>query len=375
MTALRGRLGQLGGRIAPGAGGFWSWWKCGLLSWLPRQWQALLGLSNARVLLSPQGDGVEVLHVHEGQVRPLGVLPEQAGPQAVDASLPAREAHLPRFGLLPANAVLRKPMRLPAAAEARLHDVVGFEIDRQTPFTADQVYFDVRLLQRRSDGHLDVELVVVPRQRVESLLSPREAWQAQLDGVDVATADGSPLGVNLLPPAQRRPRQDPMRRLNRMLMLGALVMLVLAGWQVLDNRRKAAAQLTAQVEASAVRARAVAAQRQKLQDLVDGHAFFTAQRAQQPTATEVINELSFRLDDDTWLERLSIEGGRLQLIGLSGSASSLVSKLEGSHLWKTPSLTGVLQAGAGEKRERFTLNAELMAPRQEAADGAAAHTP
>ncbi|MNM59972.1 Fimbrial assembly protein (PilN) [compost metagenome] len=252
---------------------------------------------------------------------------------------------------------------------------MGFEIDRQTPFTADQVYFDARLLGRRSDGQLDAELVVAPRHLIEALLSPREAWLAQLDGVDVATADGIPLGVNLLPPALRRQRQDPMRRLNRMLLLGALVMLVLAGWQLLDNRRTAATQLAAQVEATAVRARAVATQRQQLQDLVDGHAFFAAQRAQQPTATEVINELSRLLDDDTWLEKLSIEGGRLQLIGMSGSASSLVSKLEGSRLWKSPSLTGVLQAGGGSKRERFTLTAELLAPRQEVANGAAANTP
>jgi general secretion pathway protein L len=160
-----------------------------------------------------------------------------------------------------------------------------------------------------------------------------------------------------------------------MLLLGALVMLVLAGWQLLDNRRAATAQLASQVEATAVRARAVAAQRQQLQDLVDGHAFFAAQRAQQPTATEVINELSRLLDDNTWLEKLSIEGGRLQLIGMSGSASSLVSKLEGSRLWKSPSLTGVLQAGGGSKRERFTLTAELLAPRQEVANGAAANTP
>lgn len=375
MTALRERLGQWGARIAPGADGFWVWWKCALLSWLPVRWQALLGLSDARLLLSPQGSRIEVLHAHEGQLRSLALLPEASGPQVLDATVPAREANLPRFALLPAHAVLRKPMRLPAATEARLRDVLGFEIDRQTPFNADQVYFDARLLGRRSDGQLDAELVVAPRHLIESLLLPREAWLAQLDGVDVATVGGTPLGVNLLPPAQRRQRQDPMRRLNRMLLLGTLVMLVLAGWQLLDNRRTAAAQLAAQVEATAVRARAVAAQRQQLQDLVDGHAFFAAQRAQQPTATEVINELSRLLDDDTWLEKLSIEGGRLQLIGMSGSASSLVSKLEGSHLWKTPSLTGVLQAGGGSKRERFTLTAELLAPRQEAANGAAAHTP
>lgn len=375
MTALRERLGQLGTRIAPGAGGFWSWWVTSLQSWLPVRWRALLGLSDARVLLSPQAEQVQVLQVQAGRCQLQQSLQAPLVPAVLEAALSPRDAGLPRYALLPAGKVLRKPLRLPAAAEGRLRDVLRFEIDRQTPFTAEQVYFDVRQRGRLADGQLDVELVVAPRHIVDELLQPREAWQGQLDGVDVADGDGQPLGVNLLPQAQRRPRQDPMRRLDRMLALGSVVLLVLAGWQLLDNRRQAAADLATQVEAASVRARAVATQRQQLQDLVDGQAFFAQQRASQPTATEVINELSRRLDDDTSLEKLSIESGRMQLIGMSRSSSSLVSKLEGSSLWRTPSLTGVLQAGGNERRERFTLTAELLAPQKGAADGAATGTP
>ncbi len=375
MTALRERLGQWGTRIAPGAGGLWSWWMASLQSWLPVRWRALLGLSDARVLLSPAAGQVRVLQAQAGQCQLQQSLQAPLLPATLEAALSARDAGLPRCALLPADKVLRKPLRLPAAAEGRLRDVLRFEIDRQTPFTVEQVYFDVRQRGRLADGQWDVELVVAPRHVVDVLLSPREAWQGQLDGVDVADGDGQPLGVNLLPPAQRRPRQDPMRRLDRMLVLGSVVLLVLAGWQLLDNRRTAAAELATQVEAASVRARAVATQRQQLQDLVEGQAFFAQQRAAQPTATEVINELSRRLDDDTSLEKLSIEGGRMQLIGMSRSSSSLVSRLEGSRLWRTPSLTGVLQAGGNERRERFTLTAELLAPQKEAADGAATGTP
>jgi general secretion pathway protein L len=166
-----------------------------------------------------------------------------------------------------------------------------------------------------------------------------------------------------------------MQRLDRMLLLGSGVLLALAGWQLLDNRQQAATQLAVQVDAAAQRARAVATQRQQLQDLVDGQAFFVQQRAAQPGATELINELSKRLGDDTSLEKLSIESGRMQLIGLSSSASSLVSTLEGSPLWKTPSLTGVLQTGSGGGQERFTLSAELRGASKEVANGAATGSP
>lgn len=375
MTGLRERLGLATARIVPGAGGFWAWWTQGLLAWLPARWRSLLGVSDARLLLDVADAQLRVSLLQGGQQQLLQTLPAGAVPTAVEAALPPRMLGLPRHALLPARAVLRKPLRMPAAAEARLREVVGFEIDRQTPFSAAQVYYDVRLLQRREDGQLDVELVVAPRPLVEALLGQAEAWKQQLDGVDAVDAQAQPLGVNLLPPAMRRQRHDPMRRLNRLLLIAGMVMVVLAAWQLLDNRRAAAAQLLAQVDAAAVRARAVATQRQQLQDLVDGHQFFTAQRAEQASATEIINELSLRLGDDTSLEKLSIEGGRMQLIGMSSSASSLVSKLEGSRLWKTPSLTGVLQAGQGAARERFTLTAELRGPNPEAADGNAPRAP
>lgn len=375
MTGLRERLGQASARILPGAGGFWAWWTRALLSWLPARWRALLGVSDARLLLELVDGQLTVSLLQSGQRQLLQALPAGASPTAVEAALPPRVAGLPRFGLLSASAALRKPLRMPAAAEARLREVLGFEIDRQTPFSAAQVYYDVRLLQRRDDGQLDTELVVAPRPLVDALLGPGEAWQQQLDGVDAVDAQGEPLGVNLLPLALRRQRNDPMRRLNRLLLIAGTVMVVLAAWQLLDNRRAAATRLAVQVDAAAVRARAVAAQRQQLQDLVDGQQFFTAQRTQQPSATAIINELSQRLGDDTSLEKLSIEGGRMQLIGMSSSASSLVAKLEGSTLWKTPSLTGVLQAGQGTARERFTLTAELRGPNQEAADGNAPRAP
>ena len=56
-----------------------------------------------------------------------------------------------------------------------------------------------------------------------------------------------------------------------------------------------------------------------------------------------MDELSRRLPDNTYLEKLSIEGDQLLLIGLSSEASALVGKLEGSKLWHSPALTGALQ--------------------------------
>ena len=94
-----------------------------------------------------------------------------------------------------------------------------------------------------------------------------------------------------------------------------------------------------------------------------------------------MDAVSRRLPDNTYLEKLAIEGDRLLLIGLSPEASALVAKLEGSKLWKSPALSGALQPDPRTRRDRFSLTAELIgavppttpaagAPAMGAADGA-----
>src|SRR3546814_19674360 len=66
--------------------------------------------------------------------------------------------------LLPSATVLRRPLALPLAARDNLLQVVAFEMDRQTPFTAAQVYYTVRELATPAPpGRFNVELVAVPR--------------------------------------------------------------------------------------------------------------------------------------------------------------------------------------------------------------------
>ncbi|TGQ96093.1 general secretion pathway protein GspL, partial [Mesorhizobium sp. M4B.F.Ca.ET.203.01.1.1] len=83
-------------------------------------------------------------------------------PADLDRVLEPRLRTLPRVWLLPATDVLRRTLRLPAAAADRLRAVVGFEIDRQTPFEASQVSYDVRELGAAGEGQLQVELVAWP---------------------------------------------------------------------------------------------------------------------------------------------------------------------------------------------------------------------
>ncbi|MFK3647078.1 PilN domain-containing protein [Lysobacter enzymogenes] len=371
------RLRSLSARLAPGAGGFFSWWGRTLASWLPLRTRQALGVDRGRLLLQVDGGQIRLRLQQAEQVQELALLPnlsdwsDDADADPLAPLLPPRVAELPRWLLLPPAASLRRRLTLPAAAADRLRDVVGFEIDRQTPFTADAVAFDARVLSRRDgDGQIDAELVAVPRQSLDPQLQALGPLAATLAGIEVAGGDGVPLGVNLLPPAQRRTRSDPFRYWNLALAAVAVLALAAAMWQVLDNRRAAIKGLQQAIAANANAARQAASQRQELVDLIEGQAFLDRTRAARPSTVQIIDELSRRMPDTTYLEKLAIEDESLLMIGLSREASSLIGKLQGTPLWRSPALTGAVQPDPATGRDRFTLTAEIGPPKAQNAEGA-----
>lgn len=375
-TPFRQRLGRMGGSLRPGVAGFWSWWTQALATWLPARLRELFGLAHERLLLAAGADGLRLSMDRGDAVRTLAELPPFAdagsGVDPLAPLLAQRVAELPRWLLLPADGVLRRSLPLPAAAADRLREVMGFEVERQTPFPLADVEYDARVIARRADGQLEAELVVVPRHLLEAHLAALGPLAGTLTGVDVADRNGGGLGVNLLPGARRARRADPWMSWN--LALGAVAVIALAAglWQLLANRQLAADTFETEVEQAATRARSASVQKKELVDLVEGMAFLAATRAARPTTVEVLDELSRRLPDSTYIEKLSIEDTRILLIGLSTEASSLVQRLEGSSLWRSPALAGALQPDPRSGRDRFTLTAELAVAAAPAAAPAAA---
>ena len=360
---LRSGLHRLDGSLRPRLRRFLAWWGSALASWLPAGTRDLFGLSPQRLLLRSGGAELQLALWRGDGVRELATLPlpelaERDGdPMAL--LLSPRAMDVPRWLLLPASAVLRRRLTLPAAAGERLREVLRFEIDRQTPFGVDEVRYDARVLGNRGDNQIDVELVVVPRATLDAALQDLGALAPTLAGVDAADADGLPLGINLMGDARRRRRDDPWRLRNAVLLLVAALALCAGMWQMLANREAAADVLGQQVDEAVRQARAASLEQRRLLDLVEGGAFLQAARAGTPTMVELMDELARRLPDGTYLEKLSIEGDRILLIGLSSEASALVGHLQGSPLWTSPALAGALQPDPRSRMDRFTLTATV----------------
>ena len=366
---LQDRLGRFGARLSgstlrTGTGGFLSWWGAALASWLPPRVRQVLGMDRGRLLLLVEGDVLRLRLQRGDEIRDLGNIPSLKDMEATGDPLArvlgVRLSDLPRWLLLPAGSSLRRRLPLPAAAAERLRDVVGFEIERQTPFSADAVAYDARVIARREgDGPIDAELIAVPRAALDPQLAALGPVAPSLAGIDVAGPDGAPLQINLLPPSQRQSIRDPWQTWNLAFAAVAIIATGLTLWLVLENRRAAADAFDAEVEREAGPARRAAAQQQELVNLIEGQAFLQRTRAARPTAVEVMDELSRRLPDGTYLEKLAIEDNRLTLIGLSNEAPALIGRLQDSKLWRSPALAGALQTDPSTRKDRFTLTAEV----------------
>lgn len=352
-------------RFKAGAGlrGFWAWWMRGLASWVPSRLRAVFGLSQQRLLLLREGDEVRLLLTRrdehdQDRLRELGRVPldlsSSEGDDPLAGIVSARVAGLPRWLLLPAGEGLRRRLSLPAAAADRLREVLAFEIDRQTPFVVDQVSYDARVVGRRGESQIEAELVVVPKATLERALeklgTPLSATLAGVDMVASAIApqparsndaaeaaedaaagnndlDALPLGVNVLPVAQRRNRRDPGAMFNLVLVVVAIVALAAGLWQIRANRSEAADAFEKEAKLRSQQAKRVADEKKQLVDLVEGLRFLQNTRTGKPTTVEVLDELSRRLPDNTFVEKVSIEGDKLLVIGLSNEASRLVQIL------------------------------------------------
>ena len=345
---------------------FLAWWGGELSALLPVRLRARLLRGPEVLLLSAHADALHVDRERTGDVL-----------TRIAWSLPATDQRATFAGacrgidpadrrlvlLLPPAWALRRRLSLPRAAASDLRRVLGYEMDRQTPFKPDQVYYDARVLDvETANAQVAVELIAAPRAEVDPLLARLSGLGVVPDALDVVDAASAQrrLGINLLPPALRPRRSQPHRRVNWILAAACVLLAVLAMLQWLDNRRQALDAMQSQVDALHAQARRAGALREELLNAAGASGFLAARKRATPSPLTVLQDLTTRLPADTWLQRFSLDAdGQIAMQGESAKAAGLIDTLRGSPLLTEPKLQGVIQPDATTGKEHFDLAAQL----------------
>jgi general secretion pathway protein L len=271
----------------------------------------------------------------------------------------------PQFLLLDIASVLKKEISLPLAAESNLPQVLAFEMDRQTPFKASAVYFDWQVVERGGPtGQLRLNLYVVPRPEVDEAIKTVKDNGISLGGVDVLDR-GRTLGLNLLPTGLRTRTVNRKARLNYALSAAALVLLGLVMAQSLYLRDHQVAELEEAIAKVQGQARAVTKIKEQIKDTSEAAGFLAMRRAETPLAIELLADVTRIIPDDTYLDRLVIGKGTVQLQGKSQNAQQLIELVNESELLTNASFRGSTRLDARSGLEIFEVNAAVLSAETE----------
>lgn len=348
--------------------GFLAWWGTNLVACLPAPLRAIVGERADTLLLEPRDDALVIWREQSTGTHELASLDHAMDTQSRVLEVTRQRERIDDPALrtvlcLPADRVLRRRLQLPAAAEENLQQVLAFEMDRQTPFKADQVYFDQEVTERhRETRTISVDVVVIPRQRLDEELQRIGGSRLELDGVDVwrDQSGGARRGVNLLLPEQRMRRRNLRLPLNLGLAALALVLLFVNLSEMVSNRAAAVEAMRVEVEGSGKEAREVAALRNTLSDSLEGANFLANKKRSEPVFIAVLDDVSRRLSDDTFLERLNYESGKINLQGQSKEAANMISVLAASPYLTNPTISGQITPDPRSGKDRFQITADVL---------------
>lgn len=341
---------------------FLDWWGKELLALVPARLLHLFTEQRDEMRLF-QRDGmwrIERLHARQ-IVDSLDVPPEadqQAKLDLLRGFVLKAEGKADLVLVMPERQVLRRRVNLPLAAEENLAQVLGFELDRQTPFKADQVWMDYRTLKRdTASKQLLLEVLMVPKTLAEPLMAQFSSPDLRFAAADGLVGEAERAGFNLLPRDQRAKRSRTEQWVNVGLGLLCLGLLWAAMEASLGNRESALASLQEKVDAVRKEAQATTKLREELEDAVDGANFLDIKKRAMPITVDVLRDVTIRLPDDTSLSRFQITRGEVQLQGQSDNAAGLIPVLQKSTLIESPAIQGAITPGAQNKKEMFLIQA------------------
>jgi general secretion pathway protein L len=347
---------------------FLDWWTGELKSALPPRLQRYLRDADRTVRVSLSGSRIDIKVRGSAGVIPLGELDLHdtasgdigAVKQATQALTPAPSAVVIE---LPSEHLLKRIVNLPASTEERLADVLQFEMDRFTPFTGKQVYCEHRVIGRDPDNNqITVQLVIVRRSLVDRLLNVLD--ECGLDAAAVTASAGSGAeGCNLLPKEMRA--GNGLRRRILPLSLGAVcgTLLIAALTLPLIAQQNTIRAIEREMAELRPLAQEVAGTRDEISALLGEQGFFSSKRAELPTTIQLLDEITRRVPDNTWLVRLEVRGPKLGIQGESEGASSLLALLEASDLIENATFSSPVTKNPRTSNDRFAIEARIR-PRE-----------
>ncbi|MBV8889100.1 MAG: PilN domain-containing protein [Alphaproteobacteria bacterium] len=338
---------------------FFEWWLGQLASLLPEAWRGAGPKADDALVIAPIGplgqsiDGFAVSLRRNGTEIPQG----RFGIEAAGWGEVPRPAGTPAVLRLSGGEVLSKTLTLPLAAERELDQVLAFEMDRETPFKAEELYWNRRIEARdRQNGRLSVRLLLIPKTSLAPLLAALERVGIAPARAEIADGPDRDHALPLSVEARRRrmargPLIWPTAACCAALAAAAIIVpFVRQGIAMAAVDRQIATARSAAAEADTLR--------REIEHLSANADLVDSERDKAGRPLEALAALTRILPDDTFLTEMILRQHKLTLTGRSGAAARLIGALSAGGEFRNPAFAAPVTRLDTPRSELFTITAE-----------------
>jgi general secretion pathway protein L len=258
-----------------------------------------------------------------------------------------------------AQSFLHRLTPVPAAAATHLDRWLRYEMDRLTPFSAEDVIYLHRVRSRdRSAGTLLVDVVLLPRAWVNDVL--RHLESVSIRPIAIESPESSP-SDGALPRRIPLDRNDGANRARERMAwsVGVGACAVLAAIVIalpLARQSLALADVADQLAALREPMRQVDALRQRIASGSAGTDRIAAARERGTAALRALGVLTDLIPDDTYLTSVSLRPDHLTIEGRSAAATKLIASMAAEPNLRNPAFAAPVMRG-DNGTEIFTIEA------------------
>ena len=339
---------------------FFDWWCAQLADLLPQELRrSALGTSDALVIapIGPLGQRVEAVVVDQRYNGKESTLGHFALGALGTADLPRMAGKTTVLRLGEAD-VLGKTVTLPLAAERELDQALAFEMDRETPFTAEELYWNHRVIEAdRQNGRLSVRLWLVPKASLDPLLTDLASVGIQPRRVEIA--DGPDKGAFLPLNGDGSRKHHASHRLLWPATACCAALAIAAVVTPFARQELTLASLNAQVAVARDAAAEADRLRQDIDRLSGSAGFIESERDKAGRPLVVLASTTRVLPDDTYLTEMELRQRKLTLSGRSAGAARLIGALAADPEFRNPGFSAPVTRLEALRAELFTINAEV----------------
>jgi general secretion pathway protein L len=353
----------LAAEASSNTGKFLGWWGHELGGCVPASVRALLVPPSTRLLIEIHKMGTLKLTKlsASGHEELMTVRPRTDGAPEPEHSLHGITEDVDSVVIsLPESCGVRRRVVLPAAARENLREVLTMEMDRLTPFKADEIYFAHSNPEPgRANDQISVELTIVPKGLADDVM--RMARSLGIEPDVLVLGDDGKFENNLLggPAAAKR---SPVIRINSFTLVAALLM-VIAVAVPFAKQAQALKNLQAKIEQAGSAGGQAEDIERRLSAWQAGTRRVADFRQHNPAVVQVLNELSTTIPKMTWLTEIDVsaEPSRLVISGYSSNAPALIAPLEALDTLQGVKFDQPVSFDDRQSRDRFQTSADIVA--------------